>query len=303
MSQANLDFFPSARLAFFGGSAHRGSFGLLPWFDRHGFEGRYGDHATVVFHLEFDGGLASLTFLGSFGKRGLELVGHKRSCLFTVVVQQAKGGAAVHGHTRMMPSEFVDRAEFDEAGFSAAIEKLCAPAVGQPQATFTAKASRRTDPVQAASVVILGGGSGGLVAAHHLRRRLSTEHHIVLIDRSPHHLFASSLLWMMVGQRRADEIRRPLGRLGDKGIDFHQGEVEEIDVDRKLVSTTSARFSYDFLVVSLGARLAPETVAGFDEMALNLYDQPFQGTRLLDLVDPLERIASMSYPSVEVSAF
>ena len=32
-------------------------------------------------------------------------------------------------------------------------------------------------------------------------------------------------------------------------------------------------------------------------------DQPFQGTRLLDLVDPLERIASMSYPSVEVSAF
>ena len=110
MSQANLDFFPSARLAFFGGSAHRGRFGLLPWFDRHGFEGRYGDHATVVFHLEFDGGLASLTFLGSVGKRGLELVGHKRSCLFTVVVQQAKGGAAVHGHTRMMPSEFVDRA-------------------------------------------------------------------------------------------------------------------------------------------------------------------------------------------------
>ena len=77
---------------------------------------------------------------------------------------------------------------------------------------------------------------------------------------------------MMVGQRRADEIRRPLGRLGDKGIDVHQGEVEEIDLDRKLVSTRSARFAYDYLVVSLGARHAPETVEGFDEMALNLYE-------------------------------
>ena len=162
--------------------------------------------------------------------------------------------------------------EFDEAGFSAAIERLCAPVAASSDPAPAGRSSRRTDPGQAASVVILGGGAGGLVAAHHLRRRLSTEHRIVLIDRSPHHLFASSLLWMMVGQRRADEIRRPLGRLGDKGIDFHQGEVEEIDLDRKLVSTRSARFTYDYLVVSLGARLAPETVEGFDEMAHNLYD-------------------------------
>ena len=75
-----------------------------------GLEGRYGDHATVVFHLEFDGGLASLTFLGSVEKRGFELVGPKLSCLCTVVAQQADGGAAVHGHTRMMPSEFIDGA-------------------------------------------------------------------------------------------------------------------------------------------------------------------------------------------------
>jgi len=163
--------------------------------------------------------------------------------------------------------------EFDEAGFSTAIEKLYSKtAEAQPEPVSVERSIQRAGPSEAASIVILGGGAGGLVAAHHLRRRLPKEHRIVVIDRSPDHLFSPSLLWLMVGHRREDQLRRPLGRLANKGIEFHHGEVEEIDLDRRLVRTGSERFNFDYLIVSLGAQLVPETVEGFDKMAYDLFD-------------------------------
>ena len=163
--------------------------------------------------------------------------------------------------------------EFDEAGFSSAIERFyTGPTPGQPEATGTEESPRQRDASGAATIVVLGGGAGGLVAANNLRRRLAKKHRIVVIDRSPDHLFASSLLWVMVGDRQKDQIRRSLRRLARRGIEFLHGEVEQIDVNRKQVKAGLEQIDYDYLIVALGAELAPETVPGFDEMALDLYD-------------------------------
>jgi sulfide:quinone oxidoreductase len=163
--------------------------------------------------------------------------------------------------------------EFDEAGFSSAIEKIyTGSAEPQPEPADTEKPARHAGASEAAAIVVLGGGAGGLVAANNLRRRLPKEHRIVVIDRSSDHLFSSSLLWVMVGNRREEQIRRPLRRLANKGIEFHHAEVEEIDLDRRLVRAGLERFNFDYLIISLGAQLAPETVPGFDEMAFNLYE-------------------------------
>ena len=162
--------------------------------------------------------------------------------------------------------------EFDEAGYTRAIAALYgAPGPAPPERVAEATIPSRGRS-KAATIVILGGGAGGVVAAHHLRRQLSREHRIVVIDRSSDHLFASSLLWLMVGTRRSDQIRRPLERLASKGIEFHRDDVTEIDVDQRLVRTRSDTFDFDYLVIALGAELAPEIVPGFDEMAYNLYD-------------------------------
>ena len=175
--------------------------------------------------------------------------------------------------------------EFNEAGYSAAIAALYeAPTTTRSVSDHVER--RRRGPAssvrRAATIVILGGGVGGLVAAHHLRRRLSRAHRIVVIDRSSHHLFSSSLLWLMVGRRREDQIRRPLERLAGKGIEFHQGEIEELSLDDRFVRTHAQRFDFDYLIVSLGAELAPESVAGFAEMAHNLYD--LEGSRQIRTV-------------------
>ena len=121
------------------------------------------------------------------------------------------------------------------------------------------------------TVLVLGGGVGGVVAARELRRRVPRPHRIVLVDREREHLFAPSLLWLMVGLREPGAIKRPLGRLERKGIEVRRGEVEKIDAAAHRVTVAGEVIEADYVVVSLGAELAPETVPGMQEAGHNFY--------------------------------
>lgn len=128
----------------------------------------------------------------------------------------------------------------------------------------------------AKTVVILGGGVGGVVTAGTLRRRLPKSHRVVLVNRQADHLFAPSLLWLMTGGRSARQISRPLARLAKKGIEVVIGEIEEIDPEARRVrvalpSGDLAELVADYLVVSLGADLAPETIPGLAEAGHSFY--------------------------------
>lgn len=120
-------------------------------------------------------------------------------------------------------------------------------------------------------VVILGGGVGGVVAANRLRKALGKEHQVTVIDQTHTHSFAPSYLWLMVGQRKPEGISRELGRLERKGIEFKQASVQRIDTGRSVVTTDKGEEAYDYLVVSLGARMAPEALPGFAEGARSFY--------------------------------
>ena len=121
------------------------------------------------------------------------------------------------------------------------------------------------------TVVILGGGVGGLVAARELRKRLPRRHRIVLVDREREQLFAPSLLWLMVGMRDAGQIRRPLERLERKGIEVRLGEVESIDPEARRVTVGGETIEADYLIVALGAELAPGTIPGLQAAGHNFY--------------------------------
>jgi sulfide:quinone oxidoreductase len=121
------------------------------------------------------------------------------------------------------------------------------------------------------TALILGGGVGGLVAAHRLRRALPRDHRVILIERERQHLFQPSLLWVAVGDRRPEQIQRPLDHLARKGVELVTATVEAIDPSRRVVTAGGREHMGDAVIVALGAELAPESIPGLADGGHNLY--------------------------------
>lgn len=120
-------------------------------------------------------------------------------------------------------------------------------------------------------IAILGGGVGGLVAANELRRLLPRPHRVVLIERDLRHAFAPSFLWVMVGDRRSEQVVRDLRALVRRDVEVVEAEVVGIDLARGRVETTNRPIPYDYLIVALGAQLTPEAVPGLARAAHTFY--------------------------------
>ncbi len=117
------------------------------------------------------------------------------------------------------------------------------------------------------TVLVLGGGVGGLVAANALRRLLPGEHRVVLVEKNARHAFAPSFLWLMTGDRRPEQITCDVRSLLRPGVEVALSEVGAVDVANRTVQAGGQALTYDYLVVALGAVLAPEAVPGLAEGA------------------------------------
>jgi sulfide:quinone oxidoreductase len=124
---------------------------------------------------------------------------------------------------------------------------------------------------QGKTVLILGGGIGGIVAATRLRSLLGREHRVVLIERDSTHVFAPSLLWLMIGERDARQFSRPLAALDKRGIERIQGTIEAVDSAARSVRVGGRELKGDYLVIALGADLAPQAIPGLAEAGHNFY--------------------------------
>jgi sulfide:quinone oxidoreductase len=129
------------------------------------------------------------------------------------------------------------------------------------------------------TILILGGGIGGLIAANELRQRLPREQRIVLVEKNSRHAFAPSFLWLMTGDRRPEQITRDLRQLVPPGVEVSLAEVQAIDPTNRQVQTSAQTLSYDYLIVALGAELAPEAIPGLAESAHTFYS--FEGAAKL----------------------
>jgi sulfide:quinone oxidoreductase len=138
----------------------------------------------------------------------------------------------------------------------------------------------KDDPMnETKTFVILGGGVGGVVAATTLRKELPDQHRVVLVDRERDHLFAPSLLWLITGKRTVRQISRPLERLTKKGIELVHGDIDRIDPDARQIRVVESSadgdhgrdIEADYLVVSLGAELADDTIPGLAQAGHSFY--------------------------------
>ncbi|MGI9566154.1 MAG: NAD(P)/FAD-dependent oxidoreductase [Nitrosopumilus sp.] len=138
-------------------------------------------------------------------------------------------------------------------------------------------------------VVILGGGFGGLAAANELRNSMSSSQvKISVIDKKDWFMVGFAKLWIINGTRTFENSTGSLNELTKKEIKFIQDEISSIDLQNKKVKTLNQIIPYDFLIISMGAVLAPQIIPGLVENGFNLYDH----NQLLEIRDKLESINS-----------
>lgn len=121
------------------------------------------------------------------------------------------------------------------------------------------------------TVLVLGGGIGGVVAARRLRHWLPRDHRVVLVEREAEFAYQPAFLRLMTGERTRAGILRPMASLARCGIELVRGEVEAIDPIRRSARVSGRELAGDYLVLALGAELAPEAVPGLAEAGLDFY--------------------------------
>lgn len=129
----------------------------------------------------------------------------------------------------------------------------------------------------AKKVLILGAGFGGLASANLLRKSLSVEEcQITVIDKNRYFMMGLVNLWILSGSRRLQDSQVDLNKLEDKGIRFLNDEITRIDPSENIITirTNYDRIEYDYLIVALGAELAPKLIDGFEDngSCFNIYD-------------------------------
>jgi NADH dehydrogenase len=101
-------------------------------------------------------------------------------------------------------------------------------------------------------VVIIGAGFGGLIAA----RKLATSAvQVTLIDRRNYHTFQPLLYQVATAGLSPGEIAAPIRWIlrGRSNVRILMGEVEDVDVSRRVVRLVDADIPYDYLIVAAGA--------------------------------------------------
>lgn len=138
-------------------------------------------------------------------------------------------------------------------------------------------------------VVILGGGFGGLSAANEIRNNLSpSQVKITVVDKKDWFMVGFAKLWIIKGTRTFENSIGSLNELTKKEITFLKEEVLQIDLQNKNIITTTKILPYDFLIIAMGAVLAPEKIPGLLENGMNLYDH----NQLTEIHNKLKKMKS-----------
>jgi sulfide:quinone oxidoreductase len=138
-------------------------------------------------------------------------------------------------------------------------------------------------------VLILGGGFGGLSAANEIRNNLSpSQVKITVVDKKDWFMVGFAKLWIIKGTRTFENSIGSLNELTKKEITFLKEEVLQIDLQNKNIITTTKILPYDFLIIAMGAVLAPEKIPGLLENGMNLYDH----NQLTEIHNKLKKMKS-----------
>lgn len=121
-----------------------------------------------------------------------------------------------------------------------------------------------------AVVVIIGGGMGGVAAARSLGSGLDRRHRVTLIEEMPEVYFQPSLLWLMTGRRRLQDISKRTDRIRAAGTEVIRGKALTVNPLKRTVQLEDGHLLfYDQLILAPGA---DATIADSEELAAAGYN-------------------------------
>src|SRR6187455_3211996 len=101
-------------------------------------------------------------------------------------------------------------------------------------------------------IVVVGGGFAGV----NFVKALAADEHfeVTLVDIDNYHSFSPLLYQVGMAFIEPSNISYPFRRLFQEkqNLRFHLGELEHVDIEKKLVETTTGQLSYGSLVIALG---------------------------------------------------
>jgi len=122
-----------------------------------------------------------------------------------------------------------------------------------------------------AKVVILGAGFAGLELASRLSESAAGEVDVTLIDQNEAFSFGFSKLDVLFGRKAAADIQLRYEDISKEGVRFRQEQVTSIDPEQRRVTTDSATYDADILVIAMGAGYDYAATPGFREGGVEYY--------------------------------
>jgi sulfide:quinone oxidoreductase len=119
------------------------------------------------------------------------------------------------------------------------------------------------------TVVVLGAGIGGLCVAEVLGHYLPDGDRVVLVDQCDRQTLGLSLLWVMRGWRKTEQVQTRIEKVSRRGLDFVRGAVEVISPQERRVQVGGKEIAYDALVIALGAELDVDAMPGLGDALRN----------------------------------
>lgn len=136
-------------------------------------------------------------------------------------------------------------------------------------------------------VVIVGGGFGGIEAARGLS---GAPLHVTLLDRHAYHTFYPLLYQVGAAELGPTSIAHPIRSiLRGTGVEFCQGALQHVDLERRLLTTSTGTLAYDRLVLAAGSVAHFFGVEGAREHAFPLRTMPEAIRLRAHILDCFER--------------
>lgn len=129
---------------------------------------------------------------------------------------------------------------------------------------------KSNDKSSTKNIVVIGAGYGGLTAALRLERLLKKHpfFKVHLIDKHPFHTIKTQLHEAAVYNT---EVSIPLYKiLKRRNIQFHLGEVKNIDVQNKTITIDNKLLGFQFLVIAIGSKVNYYNIPGMAEHSFPL---------------------------------